>query len=136
MVIFIENMWLPFCVLDPLKKNPSFGSTIFYPNWVPAGMLSSFFYPYIVVIIFLQPRMASRADTSNSVFTLFPYRTNYRCFLTLILINKSPSKFPFLLSFIVSPSLTPLGITIYYLTLLFCMPLPLQLGQNYLILVP
>lgn len=35
-----------------------------------------------------------------------------------------------------SPSLTPFGITIYYLAILFILPLPLQDGQNSLILVP
>lgn len=87
-------------------------------------------------MVFLHPRMASRADISNYVLTLLPSRTNYRCFLTLILINRSPSKFPFLLSLMVSPSLTPLGMTIYYLTFLFCWPLPLQLGQNSFIFEP
>lgn len=36
----------------------------------------------------------------------------------------------------VSPSLTPFGITIYYLAILFILPLPLQDGQNSLIFDP
>lgn len=51
-------------------------------------------------------------------------------------MSRSPSKFPFLLSLIVSPSLTPFGIITYYFAILFWTPPPLQLGQNYLILVP
>jgi len=45
-------------------------------------------------------------------------------------MRRSPSKLPFLLNLMVSPSLTPLGITIYYLAILFILPLPLQEGQN------
>ena len=87
-------------------------------------------------MIFLHPKIASIADIYIYALTLFPSRINYLCFLTLIFIKRSQLKFPFPLNFIVSPSLTPFGIFIYSLIFLFCIPLPRQLGQNYLIFVP
>jgi hypothetical protein len=89
-----------------------------------------------VFTYFLQPRIASIGEIYSYVFTLFPSLTNLLFFLTDIFINKSPLKFPFLLSFIVYPSLIPLGIWTYYFTFLFWTPVPRQPEQNYFILLP
>lgn len=132
----IEKIWFPFWEDDPLKWNPYPDRLILSPNCVPIGIFNYLFYPYIVEIVFLHPRIASIAEIYISLFTLLPYLIKSRCFFTLNFINKSPLKLPLPLNFIVSPSLTPFGIMIYYLTLLFWRPLPLQLGQNSLILEP
>jgi hypothetical protein len=72
----------------------------------------------------------------NYETALCPYLPKTELFLTCNLISKSPSKFPFLGSLMVMPSLTPRGMVISSFTLFFSTPLPLQVGQKCLIFSP
>ena len=91
---------------------------------------------YMVVTFISVPSTASTIDISLYVCTSTPFLWIRGCFLTLILMLRSPPMWPFPRNFRFAPSSMPLGIVIYSLTLLASMPVPWQVKQGEVILFP